>query len=94
MARQSNVYTQLAIGTCGHVVQAWPQVCGLGGSNPEVPCVDCTREKYGLEFTDELVMWVGLKPEPKKPAVVAKTKKPRKQKLSPFNELLRQEGLF
>lgn len=76
----------------------WPQVCDIGGGNPIVVCDDCTRDRYGLENDEQLAVWVAVKPKPVKKTVesaVSKPKKPKKEKpLSPWQTLLRQEGLF
>lgn len=61
-ARQHN-YTQLVIGFCGHVVQAWPQVRPIGGT-PEVICEECTEAKWKIGPNDGLSVWVAIDKSP------------------------------
>jgi hypothetical protein len=92
VARNQHNYTQLAIGDCGHVVVAWPLVAELGGRNPEVVCEECTKAKYGL--VDELLVWVRIKEPTVKPVAPSKPRAKKEKALSPWQSLLRQEGLF
>jgi len=95
VASRSNrdTYTQLAIGDCGHVVQMWPVVTDLGGANPRVICDDCTKEQYGIARGEQFVIVRVRQPDKSKPKPRKST--PRKPKpLSPFQQLLKQEGLF
>lgn len=90
MSRSAYNYTQLAFGVCGHIVQVWPQISGVGGKDPVVVCDDCTSEYFGTGTSDELAVWVRLREEkkPKKTAsdddaevAASKPKKTTRKKL-------------
>ena len=72
-------YTQTVIGTCGHVCDEWPQVTGIGGSNPQVICDECTRKEYGIDPREQVAVWVRVEEVEKKPAKPpAKKRAPKK----------------
>lgn len=79
MPRANYSYTQLVIGDCGHLCQAWPIIADLGGANPKVVCEDCTAELYGLEehAATGIAVWVRVK---EKPESTKKKSKPRAKK--------------
>lgn len=72
-------YRQSVIGDCGHVCAAWPQFHTLGKSGVEIVCLQCTKERYGVDADAEVVVYVRLpEPEPKP----TKPKKERKPSLT------------
>lgn len=82
----SHNYAQSVIGDCGHVCAAWPQV----GSN-KIICDICTAEKYGIDNTEGLSVWVRTKDpagpferEAKKARKKAATSKPKVKKVRCF----------
>jgi len=94
MSRSRYDYSQLGIGVCGHVVHTWPQIFELGGRGLVVICEDCTRIANELPDSEGLHVWVPLV-EKSKPATAKAEPKPKKVKpLSPFDQLLQQEGLL
>lgn len=100
MARISNgEYTQLGIGDCGHVVEAWPQVQHLGSRFPRVICTDCTLALYGVSVGDGEVAVVNMvrKVKTTPPKEVHKQRarrKPAARMSSVYESFLKQEGLF
>lgn len=90
----NGTYTQLGIGDCGHVVNAWPLLTDFAGGNKRVFCDDCTRERYGIH-SDEFVtvLLVERKPEPRPKGLPRKrAKKPVKP--NPFQEMLARSEFF
>lgn len=79
MTRAEFSYTQLCIGDCGHICDAWPLVSRLGESG-QVVCRECTAKEYGLDHDEAsgLAVWVRVKE--KNTAPKTNTPKPRKRK--------------
>lgn len=97
------IYTQLAIGDCGHVLTAWPQIHTKG--ERWAICDDCSRERLGLDSTEEF-LWVRIAklkqdPSDRKDAVVRAAKRAtrkrttaKKSASNPMQMLLFEAGVL
>lgn len=88
MPRSEFRYNQTVIGDCGHPCDGWPQLSGIGGTDPHVICDVCTRDHYGIPDCYNFAVWVRVskeRPADKKPPVKRKPK-PKVNKAAAFWE--------